>query len=75
MHARLRVIMRAMRHASRLQVATDMGNMAADVVNVPGLGPDLQALESVQKQFDVLQGLTPDKSGAFLSYTGDALPW
>ncbi len=46
-------------------VRTDMG----------GTGADLTVQESVAHMLRVIDGLTPDRSGAFLNYDGAPLPW
>ena len=40
-----------------------------------GSNARLSTERSVTGMLDVIAGLTPDDSGRFLSYEGEALPW
>ena len=46
-------------------VKTDMG----------GAGAEVEVTDSVSGLRDVIATLTPEKSGSFLDYRGNALPW
>jgi NAD(P)-dependent dehydrogenase (short-subunit alcohol dehydrogenase family) len=53
-------------------VATDMGNGAATVLKT---SPPVETPDSVAGMIKVLERLTPEKTGAFLNWKGEPMPW
>jgi hypothetical protein len=50
-----------------------MGNAGADRFGVPR--PALQVPTSVAGQLKIIEGLTPEKTGTYINYAGEVLPF
>ena len=60
-------------HAAAGWVATDMGNTGSELFG--GAKPTLTAETSVEGQLAVIDALTPDKTGWYGNYKGEAIPY